>query len=66
MSPITDAIRIFTHPTFHDITLKIKGGAFLRNERGQLPPACPHFPLKPKQGSSVESQELLKEVFYEI
>ena len=26
MSPITDAIRIFTHPTFHDITLKIKGG----------------------------------------
>ena len=25
-----------------------------------------HYPLKPKQGSSVESQELLKEVFYEI
>ena len=25
-----------------------------------------HYPLKPKQGSSVESQELLKEAFYEI
>lgn len=41
MSPITDAIRIFTHPTFHDITLKIKGGLSYGMKEGSCLPLAP-------------------------
>lgn len=41
MSPITDAIRIFTHPTFHDITLKIKGGLSFGMKEGSCLPLAP-------------------------
>lgn len=41
MSPITDAIRTFTHPTFHDITLKIKGGLSYGMKEGSCLPLAP-------------------------
>ena len=62
MSPITDAIRIFTHPTFHDITLKIKGGLSYGMKEDSCLSLAPTA-RGPEEGSSIESQKLVKGAF---